>query len=215
MPQNHMLIFDFDGTIADTFHYLIKIGNRLSDEFQFKKILPDDIEILKDKNVQEIIQHLNIPFLKVPMIVARAKQELHKEIQEVEPIEGLKEILQDIKSRGYQMGILTSNSSDNVMGFLTNHGISFFDIIHTTPKIWSKNWSLKALVNNNNLNFSEVIYIGDETRDIDAAKKAGIQVAAVTWGFNSQKALEAHKPDFLIHNPCELADLLDQAFEIG
>lgn len=205
-----VLIFDFDGTIADTFQYLIEIGNRLAEEFQFKKIAPKDIANLKDKNVRETIDHLDIPFLKIPMIVARAKKELYKDILSVEPVEGLKEILHRLKSLGLVMGILTSNSSKNVLGFLENHQINLFDFIHSTPKIWSKNRSLKTLMRDHQLKVGEVIYIGDETRDILAAQKAGISSAAVTWGYNSLKALQAHKPDYLIHTPEELFQLFKQ-----
>ena len=207
MKKDPVLIFDFDGTIADTFHYLVKIGNRLSEEFNFNRIDPDEIKDLRDKNVRETIQHLNIPLLKIPMIVAKAKKELHKEIDSVEPIKDLKEILIQFKSLGHKMGILTSNSSKNVTGFLENNGLDFFDFICTTSKIWSKNWGLKTLMDEHGLELSEVIYVGDETRDIKAAKKAGIRSAAVTWGYNSHETLEAQNPDYLIHKPEELFTL--------
>ena len=131
MKKDPVLIFDFDGTIADTFHYLLKIGNRLSEEFNFNKIDSDEINDMKDKTVRETIRHLNIPLLKVPMIVAKAKKELHKEIDSVEPIKDLKETLLQIKSLGHQMGILTSNSSKNVMGFLEllNHDADLFGFL--------------------------------------------------------------------------------------
>lgn len=199
-----MLIFDFDGTIADTFHYLIDIGNRLSEEYHFNPIRADEIDALKDKSVRDTIKHLNIPFLKIPMIVAKAKKELHKEIDTVKPIEGLKEILEQIKGLGYKMGILTSNSMKNVMGFLKNNDIDLFDFIHATPKIWSKNRSLLAVIDENRIATDRAIYIGDETRDIVAAQKAGIRCAAVTWGYNSHKSLAALRPDFLVHEPQEL-----------
>ena len=207
MKKDPVLIFDFDGTIANTFHYLLRIGNRLSEEFNFNKIDPDEIKDMKDKNVRETIQHLNIPLLKIPMIVAKAKKELHKEIDSVEPIKDLKEILLQLKSLGYKMGILTSNSSKNVTGFLENNGLNFFDFICTTSKIWSKNWGLKTLMDEHGLELSEVIYVGDETRDIKAAKKAGIRSAAVTWGYNSCKILAAQNPDYLIHSPKEFFQL--------
>ena len=209
MDKNNVLIFDFDGTIADTFHYLIDIGNRLSKEYGFKRIKADEVDDLKDKNVAETIQHLNIPFFKVPMIVARARKELHKEISSVKPIEGLKEILHKLKNCGFKMGILSSNSLKNVTGFLENNDLDLFDFIHTTPKIWSKNRSLKTLLAENCLKLSQAIYIGDETRDIIAAQKAGMRCAAVTWGYNSKKALAAVHPDYLIHDPEELFQLFD------
>ncbi|HQP10526.1 MAG TPA: HAD-IA family hydrolase, partial [Candidatus Omnitrophota bacterium] len=156
----------------------------------------------------EIVQHLNVPLLKIPMIIAKAKNELSKEIDSVEPIKDLKEALLKIKSLGHQIGILTSNSSKNVMDFLKNHDLDFFDFISTTSKIWSKNWGIHHIISDHHFELSNVIYIGDETRDIAAAKKAGIRSAAVTWGYNSRKALEALEPDFLIHTPEELFGLL-------
>jgi HAD superfamily hydrolase (TIGR01549 family) len=209
MKKPPILIFDFDGTIADTFHCLLRIGNRLSKEFHFKEIDPDEVEDMKDMNVQQTIHHLKIPLLKIPMIVAKAKNELHKEIESVEPIEGLKEVLLQIKALGHKMGILTSNSSKNVAGFLKNNELNLFDFIYTTSKIWSKNWGLQSLIHENGLDSSEIIYVGDETRDIEAAKKAGIRSAAVTWGYNSHKALESHHPDYLLHTPEELLTLFD------
>ncbi len=207
MKKDPVLIFDFDGTIADTFHYVLELGNRLSEEFHFNKIADNEINDMKDKNFLEIIQHLNVPLLKIPMIVAKAKKELHKDIESIEPIKDLKEALLKIKSLGHKIGILTSNSSKNVMSFLENNELDFFDFIGTTSKIWSKNWGLQDMINDHNLELADVIYIGDETRDIAAAKKAGIRSAAVTWGYNSCKALQAQDPDYLLHSPEELFQL--------
>jgi phosphoglycolate phosphatase-like HAD superfamily hydrolase len=53
-----------------------------------------------------------------------------------------------------------------------------------------------------------MIYIGDEIRDVKAAKKAAIPVAAVGWGFNSAGALEAFSPDFLLSHPDDLHQLV-------
>ncbi|OGX34210.1 MAG: hypothetical protein A3C36_04950 [Omnitrophica WOR_2 bacterium RIFCSPHIGHO2_02_FULL_52_10] len=210
-PRNHVLIFDFDGTIADTFHKLLEIGNRLSVEFDFKKIEDEEVEELKHKSARETIAHLNIPLLKIPQIIAKAKRELNKEIGLIKPIHGLKEILIQLKSLGLRMGILTSNSLKNVHNFLDNNSLNFFDFVQTTPKIWSKNRSLMTLIDKQHLKIADVIYIGDETRDIIAAQKAGIRTIAVTWGYNSRRALENHRPDFLIHSPQELYQLFNAA----
>ena len=210
-PRNHVLIFDFDGTIADTFHKLLEIGNRLSVEFDFKKIEDEEVEELKHKSARETIAHLNIPLLKIPQIIAKAKRELNKEIGLIKPIHGLKEILIQLKSLGLRMGILTSNSLKNVHNFLDNNSLNFFDFVQTTPKIWSKNRSLMTLIDKQHLKIADVIYIGDETRDIIAAQKAGIRTIAVTWGYNSRRALENHQPDFLIHSPQELYQLFNSA----
>src|SRR3990167_8958196 len=112
--NNKILIFDFDGTIADTFHNMLKIANRLSDEFHFKKVEPHEIEQLKDNPFHQNIRHLRVPIVKIPLIVTRAKAELRKDINSVQPIEGLEDNLKKLKSFGFKMGILTSNSANNV-----------------------------------------------------------------------------------------------------
>ncbi|MBU1122329.1 MAG: HAD-IA family hydrolase [Candidatus Omnitrophota bacterium] len=206
MP-NKIIIFDFDGTIADTFSHLLKIGNRLADEFDFKKIQRNEITSLQKKKPIDIIKHLNVPILKIPVILRHLKRELHKEIATVELIPGLKEVLPQLKKKGHILGILSSNSSENVATFLRNHNLDFFDFVTTTSKLWSKNIQLKKIIKSHKLNRNNVIYVGDEKRDIIAAKKAKIKVAAVTWGYNSAKVLAEYHPDYLIKNPQELLQL--------
>lgn len=202
-----MLIFDFDGTIADTFAHTMKITNILSDEFKFKKVHDHEIEFLKGKTIQEIIKHLNVPVLKIPNIVAKARTELHKDIESIEPIEGLKTILPLIKQANIQMGILTTNSRENVEKFLKVNGMEIFDFIHSTSRVWGKNHGLRKLMQQHHLTAEDLLYVGDETRDIEAAKKEGIKVIAVTWGYNSHAILEAFSPDFIAHTPDELFNI--------
>ena len=204
---NLVLIFDFDGTIADTHHYIIEISNRLASEFNYKTIEPHEVEHLKNKSSREVIEHLNIPLLKIPAIVAKAKKEFYRNISTVQPIAGLQEILQHLKDFNVKIGILSSNTSGNIKKFLQNHNLDIFDFIDTTSKIWSKNNSLKNIIQKNGFNKERIIYIGDEIRDITAAKKLGIKVAAVAWGYNSSYALKRYKPDFIIQTPQDLLNL--------
>ncbi len=208
--KSRVLIFDFDGTIADTFNTIVKISNQLADEFQFKKLTMPEAEDMKDNTLKETIRQLNIPILKIPLIVAKAKSALLKDIATIEPIDGLKDILLKLNDLGIKMGILTSNSAKNVDEFLKNHDLELFDFVNTSSKIWSKNLNLKKVIDSHNLKMDEVIYVGDEARDVDAARLLGIKVAAVTWGYNSAKALSAHNPDFLLSHPEELLNLVRQ-----
>ena len=202
-----MMIFDFDGTIADTFHHTMKITNILSDEFKFKKVHDDEIEFLKGKTIQEIIKHLNVPVLKIPNIVAKARSELLKDIEAIEPIDGLKKILPLIKHAKVQMGILTTNSRKNVEKFLKVNDMEIFDFIISTSRVWGKNHGLRKLMQEQKLKAENILYVGDETRDIEAAKKEGIKVIAVTWGYNSHAILETFSPDFIAHTPEELFNI--------
>jgi phosphoglycolate phosphatase len=63
------------------------------------------------------------------------------------------------------------------------------------------------MVSNHGLDRNHVLYIGDETRDIEAAHKAGVRVAAVTWGYNNAEMLKRFSPDYLVSRPHELLSL--------
>ena len=190
-----VLIFDFDGTIADTFQSMIEISNHLAGEFDFKKIEAHEVEDYKDKTSQEMLKLLKVSTLKVPRIALRAKKELNKRMYTIKPVKGLKEILGEIKSLDYKMGILTSNSLENVNKFLEQHDLDFFDFVLTSSRFWGKNHGIKKLILQKGYAPQDILYIGDETRDIEAARKSGISIAAVTWGYNSFQALK----NFLCH----------------
>ena len=140
-------------------------------------------------------------------LTARAKKELHNGMSTIHPIPGMKHILAELKKLHVHMGIVSSNSIDNINKFLENHSLHIFDFIHPTSKIWSKNTSLKNLIIQKGYRLEDILYVGDEIRDIVAAKKLGIKVAAVTWGYNSAQSLKKHKPHYLIENPENLLTL--------
>jgi len=199
-----ILIFDFDGTIADTHHYIVRISNILAPEYGYKTIADNEIEQLRDKSAREMISHLSVPVLKIPAILAHAKRIFHDGIDEIKLIAGMHDVLHDLHRLGYTMGIVSSNMEKNIIRFLQNHDIHIFDFIHSTTKIWSKHHSISKLIRAKKFDRTAVTYIGDETRDITAARKCGIRSLAVTWGYNSEKALSCVNPDILVHTPAEL-----------
>ena len=202
--SGRVLIFDFDGTIADTHHYIVRISNGLAAEFGYGTIDWNEIERWRDKTVMEVIRQLGVPLLKIPRIISRAKQEFHKGIHDVQPIPGLLDALTDLRNSGIQLGILSSNTADNIEGFLRNHGLDVFDFVQSTSKIWSKNVSLQRICGELELRKEDIFYVGDEVRDVSAAKKSGVGSVAVTWGYNSERALGKLNPDFMVSDPTDL-----------
>jgi phosphoglycolate phosphatase-like HAD superfamily hydrolase len=208
--KRHIFIFDFDGTLADTFNFLVEISNHLSKEFKFKRIHPDEIPYLKERTVTEVIRHLDVPVLKIPAIMARAKRQLHEKIFHVEPINGLREVLLELKKQKSILGILTTNSLANVKKFTSKHQMECFDFVSPSSRLMGKSGRLKTLIHSHGFRSDDVIYVGDEVRDIDAAKEAGIKSAAVMWGYNSPKALKQHQPDYIINKPLDLLKIIHQ-----
>ncbi|MBF0483515.1 MAG: HAD-IA family hydrolase [Candidatus Omnitrophica bacterium] len=207
MQPTKAIIFDFDGTIADTFSALIQISNQLAKVFKFKEINLAEIDDLKHQNVHFIIQHLRISRLRLPQIISRAQKELNKQIELIKPIDGLAEILQYLHSRDYKLGILTTNSLDNVHKFLKHHDLNYFDFVQSCPRILGKHRALAKILKKYKLAKTNVWYVGDEIRDIEAASRIGIPIIAVGWGYNSPQALGLLEPEKLIYNPQEIKEI--------
>ncbi len=206
--KKHILIFDFDGTIADTHRFLLEIYNRLCADFHYRAVDQEEIARFKNMTPREIIAELKIPLLKIPVILNRVRKEYVKGISRVRPVDGVKEALFALKGPSVLLGILSSNERGNIRAFLENHRMGLFDLVHTTKNILSKHIALARVIRTNGWSKNEIIYVGDEIRDITAARKLGIRIAAVTWGYNSAQALRKHNPDFLFDRPEELRDLL-------
>lgn len=200
-----VIIFDFDGTLADTLEALVAITNRLAIEFGYKTVSSEEVKKLQNLSSQEIIRYSKIPILKLPFLVRRVKNELREEIYHLKPIQGIEEALLALKQDGNQLGIVTSNAEANVLTFLKHHGLhELFEFIHSGTSLFGKNKVLKRLLSQKQIDPDSVLYVGDETRDIEAAKQVKIKSVAVSWGFNSRQALARQNPDFLISQPHEL-----------
>lgn len=209
--DKRLILFDFDGTIANTIAQSLKISNRLAGEFGYRRLDPTEVQTLRDKSLFELLHFMRVPFTKLPLILAKARSEMRNEITEVEAIPGLQEVLGTLHQRGYRMGILTTNSEENVRRFLAHHEINAFDFIHSSSLIWGKHHGLKQILKQERILPAEMVYIGDETRDIEAAQRAKIPIIAVGWGYNSERVLRALQPDQFVEFPSELLAMFPDA----
>jgi len=204
-----VIIFDFDGTIADTVDALVSIANRLAAEFGYAQITPEQLTLLRSFSSREIIKYSGVSLIKIPFLVKKVKSELKTKIPELKPIPGIKEALIQLQQHDYKLGIITSNSRENVTDFLAiNELNNLFEFIYSGVTIFGKTTIINNVLRQKQFKPQTVIYVGDETRDIEASKKANIKVIAVTWGFNSSEILAKQKPDFLINHPTELLEVI-------
>ena len=202
--QKPVVIFDFDGTIANTLDSIIDIMNNLSDEFGFRKIQDDDVEYLRGKRPREILKHLGISLFKLPFVIRRVRREINSHIALLSPSVDLLPVLKLLKENGCQIGIVTTNIEENVKKFLHANNLDQFDFFYTAKKVFGKDRTISKIIKDMKLEKSKIYFVGDEVRDIEAGKKAGIKTIAVSWGYNNKSALDKEHPDYLIDSPLEL-----------
>ncbi len=204
------LIFDFDGTLADTLEETRRIYNHLATGYGLREVSAAELPGLRHFSLLELLDHLDIPKRRVPSLLSRGTALMRGNIARLSLIPGIGDILPTLRDLSKSFGILTSNATANVELFLDAHEIrDHFNFISSTSKLTGKAKHLRAIQKTFSLRPGEMLYIGDEIRDIKAAKKAGIPVAGVTWGFNSPEALTRAEPDHLVHAPHELLALVE------
>jgi phosphoglycolate phosphatase len=206
--MNSALLFDFDGTIADTFDLSLQIGRKVLDSLKLHHLSEEEIVHFRNRPFRETVRNLKIPIQKIPQLVIRVRRGIHDHIDEVRPFDGIREVLQYLKSQTTFMGMVTSNSEENVNRFLDRFDLRLFTAGAYSSAIRGKASKMRRLIRKYRLAKETTVYIGDTSDDIDACRKVGIKVAAVTWGYNTREVLEQSKPDFLIERVAELSRLV-------
>ncbi len=203
------IIFDFDSTLAESLPQVKKIFIEIAKELHFNQVSEGLMEKIIRKEVRETLRELKIPIFKLPKIERLFRQKMKMVIKKIRPFPKIKNMLAVLKKEGYPLGILSSNSQENVLWFLKKYRLnSYFDFIDGGSGFFGKARRLKKLLKRNKIKINDVVYIGDETRDILAAQKNKIRVVSVTWGINPKEVLVKYHPDWLADNPEELLKII-------
>jgi len=206
--QKLTILFDFDGTLAESMMLIHGIFNRLSNVYGYRHLPEQDIEKTRHMSIHEFIAYVGIPPWKVPIIAIHVRYLMHDLIHEVQPPPGLVDVLTRIHECGdYHMDILTSNRCKNVRKFLSQHAMDWFDEVHTTKSILSKKRRVEKYIREKRLDPKYLYYVGDTSIDVEAARRAGAKSVAVTWGLNTSQVLSLEKPDHLVEHPSELLEI--------
>jgi phosphoglycolate phosphatase len=198
-----VLIFDFDGTIADSFETLLGIFEEVHARPQ--KLTPAEVQRLRGESIKQIIKYLHINRLMVPRLIIKAKRLLANQMKDIPAFQYLPQIIRQLHQDGHPMFILSTNSEKNISIFLKNNKIDgAFTKIYGDIGLRSKSSALKKIIRKEKLSRADCVYIGDEVRDIEAARKAKVTSVGVTWGFNNAQAIKAAAPDILAQKPKDL-----------
>ncbi len=197
------VIFDFDGTIADTSKLFLNIARTISQEFNLNVSEDnfDNFEQYKNMTIKQIKRKYNINFFMGPKILKRGQEEYDKEVINIKIFKEVKKVLYELNTRGYKLGILSSNSVKNINKVLEKEKINIIRYVYSSKRLFGKSIILKKILKEQRLKNDETIYIGDEIRDVEAAKKAKILSGAVIWGLNGKEILVKAGPDYLFEEP--------------
>ena len=203
-----LAIFDFDGTLADTFPWFAEVFNGVADRYRFRRIGPDELEALRGIDNRALMRHLGISAWKVPLIAAHMRRLAARDAGRLRLFDGAVPLLRLLNEKGVTVAIVSSNAEANVRRVLGPENAALVAHYACGASIFGKHGKFRAVLARAGVPPARAIAIGDEIRDIHAARKAGIACGAVTWGFALPAALATHGPDELFASFEEIAERL-------
>ncbi|WP_177184738.1 HAD-IA family hydrolase [Sporolactobacillus nakayamae] len=204
------ILFDFDGTLADSKETFLSAYNELAQRHDYKKVTVEALDTLKSCSMRERCAMLGIPFHKIPFLVGEFSKRYQNSLTNIPLMVGVREMLGELSAAGYALAILSSNEEKNIRVFLKNHGLDCFSTVMCSKKLFAKDRLIRKYLKQNCLTPSQVVYIGDEERDILASRKSGIRVIWAAWGFDGIENVRKAGPDFIANHPEEVAPLVSE-----
>ncbi len=201
--------FDFDGTLADTMPWFNSILNTVADKYGFRKIDAAERDQLRHREASEILKFLGIPLWKLPAIMTHVRTLMQEIDPSVHLFDGIPDALARLKSSGLRLAVVSSNSLENVQRVLGPDTVALFDDYECGTDLFGKPAKIDRLLKRHDTAPERFLLVGDEMRDIDAARKAGVRVGSVAWGYNHVDALRERGPDELFMRVADLPALAD------
>ena len=203
-----LVIFDFDGTLADSFQFFLKTVNELADIYHFRKVDIEDIETLRRYDAKRVISYLGVPLWKAPIVGNSFKLKMAEKIDQVPLFPGVENMLRDLNRSGILLSLITSNSYDNVSRILNPNTMALMTYPQCGVSLFGKRPRLRHILRKTGIHPSEVIYIGDEIRDLEAARAENVDFGAVSWGYTRIDALIEHSPAEIFYSVEEISKKL-------
>lgn len=201
MTRYRFAIFDFDGTLADSFPFFLDAVDILADIHGFRRVDRSQLETLRALDAREMLKVIGLPLWKAPRVGAHFKLLMAQNTHRVALFPGIAAVLHNLHLCGVKLAVLTSNSEQNVRSILGPQTANLFSHWQCGSTLFGKRDKLRRLLAASDVPRAQILCIGDEVRDMDAAQKEKLDFGAVAWGYTTPQALKAQAPAFLFEQP--------------
>ena len=201
-----LVIFDFDGTLCDSGDWFLSVIDHLAGIFHFRTIKPDEVEMLRHKSSREVIKYLQIARWKLPFIAWYVRRLVGRNVGQIQLFPGMPDMLEQLRAMGLRIALVTSNSEDNARRILGPDNAGRIEYFACGSSLFGKAPKFRKTLKELGVAANEAVAIGDETRDVDAAREVGMRAGSVLWGYNTEDVLVRMKPDALFREPQDILD---------
>lgn len=198
-----LALFDFDGVLADSAGWFVEQLPSLADRHGFRSPDAAEIERLRRLPTREVVKAMGVSPLRLPAIASDLRKRMAADAERIALFDGVPEMLTSLAQRGVRFAVVSSNSEANVRTVLGPHAkaVAAFSC---GSALFGKAARFSKLLKQLDVPAASACAVGDEVRDIEAARKARIASVAVTWGYGAAEALLQACPDHLTRTPAEV-----------
>lgn len=200
-----LVIFDFDGTLADSLTWFRGELPDLVDKHGLAPICPERAESLRSLTPKAIMDELGIPAWKVPFIAADVRARAAENVDRIHLFDGVRDLIEDLVALQVDLAVVSSNGETAVRAVLGDKLAGHFSQFACGAALFGKASVFRKVIGRAGTTPARTLCVGDEVRDIDAAREAGCASGAVDWGFATPEILGAQTPDYLFRRPSEIA----------
>jgi len=193
MPYR-LVIFDFDGTLADSSAWFREVFGDVAKRFGFRNPEPREIDELRGQSSREIVRRLGVPAWKLPLIARHVRRLAMENTHRIALFPGIEAMLDMLHARGIHIGIVSSNAEETIRRVIGPRLADSIDYFECGAAMFGKARRLRRVLKRCGIPASEAIFIGDETRDVEAARQAGVAAAVALWGYAAPAAFEGLAP---------------------
>lgn len=198
------IIFDFDGTIADAVPILREVYDEIAEKRGYPVMDEETYMRLRKGSVKDVIKWVGVKPWQLAGVMKEGRKLFAQKVKLLNLFDGAAELIKDLHKKGWDIYVLSSNSEQTIKLVLGRYQIEDRVKVLRRPPLFGKSKSIKKLLKTKKYTKKSVWMIGDEIRDVEAGKKAGVNTVSVTWGVQDASALKAMKPDHLVNKISEI-----------
>jgi phosphoglycolate phosphatase len=210
MPYQ-LAIFDFDGTLADSFPFFLSVFNTVADRHGFRRIDTARAAQLRHYGARQMMDHVGMPAWKLPAVSRTFMAMMKDSAASIPLFGGIPGALRHLAAQGVLITVVSSNSEHNVRAVLGPELAALVARFECGMSIFGKASRIRAVLEHCGIKPREAIYIGDQGTDAEASRKAQVAFGAVHWGYATIEALRAAGCDVEFATPLELCRIATPA----
>ena len=202
-----LVIFDFDGTLADSFPWVLQAMDDVADRFKFRRVREGELDELRYCDAREVMRRLGVPRWKLPMIARYVRTRMAADVDQIRLFPGAGEMIEELAAAGLSLAVVSANGEATIRSVLGQHARRI-NHISGGVSLFGKRGKLLRMSRLSGIPGSDVMVVGDEIRDVNAAKAARMAFGAVSWGLTRPEALETAGADVVFSQMADIPRVL-------